>query len=109
MGWLIALGLLTLIAIIPIGVSALYDEDGPRVSVIAGPVRLSVFLLRRKRRRKRKKRQKSPRRVLPLEHRRKKKKRRRKAEASTISCLWLTLYWTFWQHSAEDFGSIIFS
>ena len=48
MGWLIALGLLTLLAIIPIGVSALYDEDGPRVSVIAGPVRLSVFPAKKK-------------------------------------------------------------
>lgn len=43
MGWLIALGILTLIAIIPIGVSAYYDEDGPRAFVIAGPARILVF------------------------------------------------------------------
>ncbi len=48
MGWLIALGVLTLIAILPIGVSALYDEDGPRVSVIAGPLRLLLFPLKKK-------------------------------------------------------------
>lgn len=43
MGWLIALGVLALIAIIPIGVSAVYDADGPRASIIAGPVRIPVF------------------------------------------------------------------
>ena len=48
MGWLIALGVLTLIAILPIGVSALYDEEGPRVSVIAGPLRILVFPLKKK-------------------------------------------------------------
>ena len=48
MGWLIALGVLTLIAILPIGVSAIYNEDGPRVSVIAGPLRLLVFPLKQK-------------------------------------------------------------
>ena len=48
MGWWIALGILTLIAIIPIGVSALYDGDGPRVSVIAGPLRISVFPVKKK-------------------------------------------------------------
>ena len=48
MGWLIALGVLTLIAILPIGVSALYNEDGPRVSVIAGPFRLLVFPQKKK-------------------------------------------------------------
>ena len=48
MGWLIALGILTLIAILPIGVSAIYDEDGPRASIIAGPVRIPVFPLKKK-------------------------------------------------------------
>lgn len=43
MGWLIALGVLALIAIFPIGVSACYDEAGPRASVIAGPVRIPVY------------------------------------------------------------------
>ena len=43
MGWLIALGVLTLIAIIPVGVSAAYDEDGPCVKVIIGPIHISAF------------------------------------------------------------------
>lgn len=43
MGWWIALGVLILIAIFPIGVSALYDGGGPRVSLIVGPVRVLVY------------------------------------------------------------------
>ena len=43
MGWLIALGILTLIAIIPIGVSAIYNAEGPRAYVIAGPFHICVF------------------------------------------------------------------
>ena len=48
MGWLIALGILTLIAILPIGVSAVYDSEGPRASVIAGPIRIPVFPLKKR-------------------------------------------------------------
>ena len=48
MGWLIALGILTLIAITPIGVSAFYDEDGPRVRVIAGFLCIPVFPTKKK-------------------------------------------------------------
>ena len=43
MGWLITLGVLFLLAILPLGVSVSYDSDGPLVRVIAGPVRLTVF------------------------------------------------------------------
>jgi len=43
MGWLIALGILALIAIIPIGVSAFYDEEGPRAYIVAGPARILVY------------------------------------------------------------------
>ena len=42
-GWLIALGILILFAILPLGVSALYNADGPVVRLIIGPVRLAVF------------------------------------------------------------------
>ena len=42
-GWLIALGVLTLLAIAPIGVSALYNEEGPLVRLILGPVRWTVY------------------------------------------------------------------
>ena len=48
MGWLIALGILTLIAITPIGVSAFYDEDGPCVRVIAGFLHIPVFPTKKK-------------------------------------------------------------
>ena len=43
MGWLVALGVLALIAILPVGVSAIYDAEGPQVSLIAGVMRISVF------------------------------------------------------------------
>ena len=43
MGWLIALGVLTLIAILPIGVSAYYDVDGARAYAIIGPVKILLF------------------------------------------------------------------
>lgn len=48
MGWLIAFGVLTLIAIFPVGVSAFYDEGGPRAFVIAGPFRICVFPAKKK-------------------------------------------------------------
>ena len=43
MGWIIALIILFLLAILPLGVSVVYNEDGPLIRVIAGPVRLKVF------------------------------------------------------------------
>ena len=48
MGWLIALGVLVLIAIIPAGASIFYDEDGFRAFVIAGPFRIPVFPVKKK-------------------------------------------------------------
>lgn len=41
--WLIVLGILVLLAILPLGVSALYNEDGPLVRLILGPVKLTLF------------------------------------------------------------------
>ena len=43
MGWLIALGVLTLIAIVPIGVSAVYDEDGLCAYILAGTYNIVVL------------------------------------------------------------------
>ena len=43
MGWLITLGILILLAILPLGVSVKYDSEGPLVKVIAGPVRITVY------------------------------------------------------------------
>lgn len=43
MGWLITLGILLLIGMVPLGVSAVYDEDGALVRIIAGPLKIQVF------------------------------------------------------------------
>lgn len=43
MGWLIALGVLFLLAVLPLGVHVRYDEDGAVVKVFAGPVRITLL------------------------------------------------------------------
>ena len=43
MGWLITLGILILLAILPLGVSVRYDAAGAVVRVIAGPVKITLF------------------------------------------------------------------
>lgn len=43
MGWLLTLGILTLLAIMPLGVSVRYDQDGAVVKVIAGPIKITLF------------------------------------------------------------------
>ena len=43
MGWLIALAVIVLIGLIPIGISARYDEAGAAVNLIAGPIRLLLY------------------------------------------------------------------
>ena len=48
MGWLIFLVIVILLAILPLGASVLYDEDGPRVRVVAGPVKIQVFPMKKK-------------------------------------------------------------
>lgn len=47
-GWLIALGILVLLAILPLGVSALYNADGPLIRLILGPVKLTLFPRKKK-------------------------------------------------------------
>ena len=58
MGWIITLGILTLLAILPLGVSAKYDSDGPLVRLIIGPVRITLFP--RPKKEKKKKEKKKP-------------------------------------------------
>lgn len=58
MGWLIALGVLFLLAVLPLGVSARYDSDGPVLKVIAGPLRLKVFPVKKKEKKPRTKKEK---------------------------------------------------
>ena len=42
-GWLIFLGVIVLIAIVPLGASVRYDAEGFRASLIAGPVKLLLY------------------------------------------------------------------
>ena len=60
MGWLITLGILVLLAVLPLGVSVNYDSDGPLVKIIAGPIRLTVFPRRSKQKKEPKKEEKKP-------------------------------------------------
>ena len=48
MGWLIALGILVLLAVSPLGVSVHYDCDGPLVKIIASILRLQVVPSKKK-------------------------------------------------------------
>ena len=41
--WLIVLGVLVGLAILPLGVSVWYNENGPLVRLILGPVKLTLF------------------------------------------------------------------
>ena len=43
MGWLIALAVIGLLAALPLGISAKYDEHGPQLWIIAGPVRWKLI------------------------------------------------------------------
>lgn len=58
MGWLIVIGVLVALAILPIGVSARYDADGPMVKLIAGPIRVRLFPTASKEKKKKPKKQK---------------------------------------------------
>lgn len=57
MGWLITLGVVILLAIIPLGVSVTYDAAGAVIRVIAGPVKITVFPLPKKEKKEKKKKQ----------------------------------------------------
>lgn len=48
MGLWITIGILTLLAILPLGVRILYDAAGPVVKIVLGPVKLSVFPRKKK-------------------------------------------------------------
>lgn len=82
MGWLIALGVLALIAIAPIGVSAFYDEAGPRVSIIAGPARIKVFPAAKKEKKEKPEKKKEPKK--PAEKKPVEKKKETKKKGGSI-------------------------
>ena len=66
MGWLIALGIIVLLAIMPLGVSACYNADGLLVRLILGPVRLQLIPGKKKANKKEKpKKQKKPKQTDP--------------------------------------------
>ena len=48
MGWWITLGILFLLAILPLGVSVHYNADGALVKIIIGPVKLTVVPVKKK-------------------------------------------------------------
>ena len=48
MGLWITLGILTLLAILPLGARICYDEKGPLVKIVAGPVKFTVYPRKKK-------------------------------------------------------------
>lgn len=58
MGWWIALGILVLLAILPLGVHVSYDQDGPVIKIIAGPIRYT--LIPKKKKKEKPKKEKKP-------------------------------------------------
>lgn len=57
MGWLITLGVVTLLAVLPLGVSVKYDSEGALVRVILGPLKITVFPLPQKEKKEKKKKE----------------------------------------------------
>ena len=55
MGWLITGGILLMLAMLPLGVRIKYDEDGPLVKLILGPLKLTVYPLPKKEKKEKKK------------------------------------------------------
>ena len=55
MGWWIALGIVVLLAVLPLGVSVKYDSQGLLAKVIAGPARITVFPLSTRKKKENKK------------------------------------------------------
>lgn len=43
MGWLIAAGVIVLLAVLPLGVSVIYNDSGLMAWLLAGPVRVKVY------------------------------------------------------------------
>ena len=48
MGWWIALGVIFLLGILPLGVSARYSGEGELLRVVIGPLRLTLFPRKKK-------------------------------------------------------------
>lgn len=48
MGWLIALGVIAGIAVIPVGIQCMYRNSNPLVRLIAGPIRITLYPTKKK-------------------------------------------------------------
>ena len=59
MGWLIALGVLGLLAVLPLGASVIYDEDGVLARLVVGPLKITLFPRPRKDKKPKKNKKKS--------------------------------------------------
>lgn len=59
-GWLIFLGIIAAIAVLPVGASVCYDESGPEVKLIIGPIKILLFPRPKKEKKEKKKETKKP-------------------------------------------------
>ena len=76
MGWLVTLGILVLLAVLPLGIHIRYDEDGGLGKLIAGPIKILLFPRPRKEKKDRPKEEKK---------KQKKKKPKKKEKTKTTS------------------------
>lgn len=60
MGWLIALGVVCFLAVLPLGISAKYNDHGPLVKVILGPIRFTLYPRPKKEKKEKQKKEKEP-------------------------------------------------
>lgn len=60
MGWVLTFLILFGLAILPLGASVLYDEDGPVVRIVAGPLKIKVFPLKKKQKKAKPAKEKRP-------------------------------------------------
>ena len=72
-GWLIALAILFLLAILPLGVLVKYNADGPLVRIVAGPLKITLFP--KKKKEKKPKKEKKKKKEKPKKEKKSKKKK----------------------------------
>lgn len=60
MGWWITLGILVLLAILPLGIRVCYDAEGPLVKAVIGPVKLKLYPRPKKEKKQKKKKEDKP-------------------------------------------------
>jgi len=63
MGWWITLGILVLLAAVPLGVRVCYDDSGPLVKILAGPLKMTVYPRKKKEEKPGKKKEKKPKQI----------------------------------------------